>query len=433
MYRLSDALQRNRVRRSLLFAILAISNTYVCAQSQDANAFRGAAKAVGGYSSDPVVLMRPGIFIDPTFDQTETESTAPYQTLFNQTEAFSLLYTPSRTTLSDLYKQILTTAQWAKVPLVSGQRDELTTDRQKLYKTDGNRSAGYQNYLDKKKIHDGLVAKWEATPESARTAELADQVQASQEDLELLGHSNIYGPAESRYRLLSEEASYKWRDDDISIYSKAASTSGISSDVEVAFDHLDNAPWTHLVISGDQLTATATEIPLGGAVDLSLPWWSWTGTVPTAQGCIHFPSDPFTVQFDMALLHLARAWYDPHVFESRAWRLDSILQPISDGDDVHNSGTSPLYSNGVLIIRNLLISGKGIGQCTPQIRAAIRKHEQIGFGPFQLSGSALQGSPFYLPATVTSSSIQIPYYQIVGLTTSLLPKTPNPNSDFLWP
>jgi hypothetical protein len=145
MYMLFDALQGTRVSHFLLFAMLVSSKAHLCAQSQDANAFRGVAKVLAGYASDPVVLMKPGTFVDPTFDQTEAASIAPYQAIFSQTETFSLLYTPSPITLPDLYRQILTTAQWAKVPLVSGQREELTTNRQKLYKTDGSRSAGYQN------------------------------------------------------------------------------------------------------------------------------------------------------------------------------------------------------------------------------------------------------------------------------------------------
>ena len=104
---------------------------------------------------------------------------------------------------------------------------------------------------------------------------------------------------------------------------------------------------------------------------------------------------------------------------------------LSDGVDT-NSGVAPLYASSILIVRGVTISGPALVPCLPYIRNAVRNRQTVGFGPLTIAGPSSSQSPYYLPPLITTTSVEILYPQVVAYGVAVLPKTPNPNPDFVW-
>jgi hypothetical protein len=156
---------------------------------------------------------------------------------------------------------------------------------------------------------------------------------------------------------------------------------------------------------------------------------------PAAGTCRgHLTDSNFAVHFEAAAATIRRDWFDPNVFGSQAWRWNNAPQAglLSDGGQDSNAGSAPLFPSSVLMVRALTISGPALLPCLPYIRQAVNNQETVGFGPFTIAGTSSSQSPYYLPPILTTTSIHVVYPQVVAYGVTALPKTPNPNPDFVW-
>jgi hypothetical protein len=110
----------SKVPNALGYLIIASLSTVLyhgscLAQSGDAEAYKVLAVVLSNLASDPVVLLNPGLFIDPTYDSSDVVERRALSTRFNTLVKPTLLFAPSGRTLGELYVSVLTNAQWSEL------------------------------------------------------------------------------------------------------------------------------------------------------------------------------------------------------------------------------------------------------------------------------------------------------------------------------
>ena len=407
----------------------------------DIDAFQNVANIMALSTGGRVIVLHPGIFIDPTYDSMNKQEQLPYVSFYNQMLTSSVIYTPAQHDLAELFSSVLSNAEWATVPLVPAQVQELTQVSQLLYvDSDHTPTKGYARYLQKKSTYEEINLRYENTPEAQRTAELSTELQTASDDLDLAGHKAVYEPAETRLKLLTAMKSLQWRADDLVKVSAATVPPGdgnhwLLTETTPPLDAIDQTSWTSASFTRTQLNNVSSE-PSPGVMTspATQTWWHWGGAARSGSACAeHVPTGALSVEFDFVNIRFVRPWFDPQLFESQAWRLRAGTELFSDGNNTGNTGSSPVFATGIIVVKNLKISGDVVADCRNDIRRAVRNHQEIGFGPFRLSGGAIGADSSYVIASVTSRQILVPQLQIIGLTSEVLPKSPNPNPNFQWP
>jgi len=349
-----------------------------------------------------------------------------------------LLFEPTDYDLGQLYSELLKNSEWAIVPLVTSQRNELAALRKMLFEDGGmTPNEAYQLYLDLKSRYDNIKTRYDNTPPSQRTPELELELSEAREDLLFKGRENTFRPAAARYKSLTQLASLNWRQTDLD----KLQTALVTTDDGHAFYQTDTFPdvaadltWSPLSLTRANLINPQSTPRFSKGMDQDPGWFRWSlGPSPASTDTKEeLPTADFNLSFESTTLRISRNWLRSNLFDSQAWRLNN-QDSISDGLDEDNSGRAPAFSTGIILVRNLRIEGPAIRLLIPKLRAAIRKRQAVSFGPFRLSGNSGGPDSLFLPPSLSSSTIQVSFPQIVGLVPQVLRKTPNPNAAFEWP
>lgn len=421
--------------------LLIFSSSLSFSQTVNLKSYSGVAKTLSQLTTDPIVLLQPGKFLDPLYDHSNLDQGYASASEFNRMLRPTLIYSGTSKDLSAVYTDILTQEQWALSPLLPAQVAEMNRLRNLLYKNNQSPTAAYDRYLKKKKAFEDLREIYEKTPEDQRTPELEASYREAEDELMLAGRAT-YEPAENRYQQLNDLASLGWRDTDIQNLSKFSSLSSTGNRYLVTLssptlDNLDSLNWITMRVSASQLRQTDPLPKLTGGIDpASLSWWYWSSSSDVDLGACHdeLDSADFTIEFEVALASIKRVWLDQQVFESQAWRWKSdSTELLSDGESDNNKGSSPLFPRSIVLVKSLTITGPSILPCLHYVRKAVSNSHEVGFGPFRLAGSTVSSTPYYLPPVISQTAIHVVYPQMLGYGVTILPKTPNPNPNFVWP
>jgi hypothetical protein len=422
-----------------ILAIVALFYSVAVSQTANVKAYSGVAKALSQLTTDPIVLLKPGRFLDPSYDHLDPQKRYMDALQFNRMLKPLLIYSESSNDLANLYAAVLTDEQWASVPLLPLQVVERVRLREFLYNNDGTPKVGYQRYREKKKAWLETDELYEKTPDNERTPQLEARHQQALDEFDLLRPR--YEPSENRYEQLNEQSSLKWRDADIERLAafRSISTAGspfLLTTTSPALDDAEAFNWIRIQITASQLLQTSPLPKFTNGLDSNaLRWWHWANPADVdVNSCAEaLDNADFIIQFEVALAKIERDWFDEKVFESQAWRWKSgATDLISDGEDDENRGLSPVILRSVVVVRSVTISGPSVIPCLPFVRKAVSAQNAIAFGPFQIAGGIGQPSSFYLPPIITQKSIRVVYPQILGYGVSVLPKTPNPNPGYTW-
>lgn len=424
---------------SCILAIMALLNSVAVSQTVNVRAYSGVAKSLSHLTSDPIVLLKPGRFLDPSYHYLDPQNRYTDALQFNRMLKPLLLYSESSNDLAALYAAVLTDEQWASVPLLPLQVAERLKLREVLYNNDGTPKTGYRRYLEKKKTWLEIDELYQKTPENERTPELEARHQEALDEFDLL--RGKYESSENRYEQLNEQASLKWRDADIEKLAafRSVSTTGspyLLTTTSPALDDAEAFNWVTVRVTAAQLLQTDPLPKFTKGLDgNALQWWHWANSADVdVQTCADaLDNADFTIDFEVALAQIERDWFDEKVFESQAWRWKSgSTDLISDGEDDENRGVSPVILRSVVVVRSVTLSGPSIIPCLPFVRKAVSTRHDVAFGPFQIAGGIGQPSSFYLPPIITQKTMRVVYPQILGYGVSVLPKTPNPNPGYTW-
>jgi hypothetical protein len=197
----------------------------------------------------------------------------------------------------------------------------------------------------------------------------------------------------------------------------------------------DNQPWSHISLKGADLhhPTSPSLLPLQDALQQE-HWWKFpVGLQDGNASCSpDLTDDTFTLEFDAVRITVVRPWYDDALWSSQSWRLIPQVTLISDGTTGTNTGSSPAIINSIILVRNVVLAGPAIKACLPIVRSSVKQSQPVDFGPFQIAGTTKTTS-IYLAPTLSQTSIVFSNPQLIGYGVTLLPKTPNPNNDYLWP
>jgi hypothetical protein len=389
-------------------------------------------------TTDAIVLHAPGRFVHPLYESSDPDQRYLNAVEFNSMLMPSLIYSPAHHDLGELYSKILLSEEWSTVPLLPEQASEMRHIGQQLYKADGDPTPGYKNYLEKKKTYQEIDQIYQATPQDHRTPELIASHQRAEDEFYLLSPS--YSAKENRYEQLSETASLAWRMTDIRAVSANTLSNShgkefLPSDPAFSLNDIDSANWLPVRISSAQLReAESSRFSSGAKID-PVVWWHWqTPSSVENATCMRMEDADFTIEFEAALAPINREWFDERVFTSRAWRWTGGSNAVlSDGNEDNNDGQAPLLIRSVVLVKSVVLSGPGIRSCMRSVRRAVAAKEQLGFGPFEIAGSNTGTTTYYLPPSITKSTIRIPSVQLIGFGSRLLERTPNPDPRFEWP
>lgn len=408
-------------------------------QIVDKTAYQQIAFTLSSLSSDPIILMSPGGFIDPTVDPDDPSSRETLSLQLDRMLQPSLLYTQAPRNLGQLNLDVIQHAQWAKTPLLSPQRQQLTRLQAQLYAADGTPTAGYQRYLGYKKAYDDIAKVYSATPPDQITPDLRQRFQQAEQNLSVLGRRAVYEPAENQYTALQNLASYKWRDADLQKLQSASSTDGngvmyMNTTPSTVLNKIDSLAWTTFTVSWDQLQHPSGTPKYGDSIsNLPATWWTFPSHGSALGACtLNLGAADVSIAFEALLITVQRPWFDPKLLASQAWRWPDGSLLVSTGEQDGNNGEDPLYPNSLILVRNITIKGVAVQHCLPALRAAARAGEPITFGPFALAGTLPNWPKMYIAPLLTSTSIIVPFPQLLALGASIVPKAPNPNLDYDW-
>ena len=425
------------IRALLAVASLSLACPTPASATFDADAYRAVAATLSTYTSDPIVLIRPALLVDPVFSgNTPGERAFVSDTLDTMLSA-TLLYQPAGHMLGDVYADALANATWASLPLLPAQRQDLARLQQLLFADSHNTpTSSYQTYLSLKRAYDTLEQQYEVAQPSEVTPEFRNKLDQAEQDLRLKGNSPVYGPAESQYAALQSQASYKWRDAALQTATAAATVSAdgkrhMATTTSVDLGDLEGMSWSHFTLTGGQLHHPSGFPRLGATVTDATSWWSFPNTVAVCPS--HLTRNDFIVQFDAAIVTAKRPWLDETLFSSQAWKWSRPAGLLSDGRDDGNAGEAPAFPNAVIVVKEVTISGPSITPCLGRLRTAATNDETVSFGPFVIGGRAGYASARYLTPILTGQTIRVPYTQLLAFPVTVLPKSPNPNLDYQWP
>lgn len=404
-----------------------------CGQVSDDNAYKELSKRLSSLGEDHIIFLDAGKYIYFDLNDHSVNRLYEFAMFCNQAVTPALLYQGSGLDISHIYEQILTQAEWAQMPLLKTQRDQLGALRKQLFIHDQVPTPAYTNYLAKKRRYEDLKQKYDATAEEQRTEALKLDLQQADDDL-LLAHSNVFGPAEEQYHELLDLSSSAWIASDRDNFRRSQMMDSAGRPFWPALfgeSFLDTSKihWTTFVISGSQLRFSQASPPFSRSIDPNASWWRWFhgGTFPSVE---HLASDTFQLEFDAVLLPIRRDWFDSKILGSDAWRWrDGQQQLLSDGKDEENAGSVPAVVNGLVLVRNVQIVGLDMANIGVRLHDALQRKERVAFGPFTLVGSV---DTFWIPPLSDSSRIFVPYPQVIAVVVSVFPKSPNPNSDYQW-
>lgn len=192
--------------------------------------------------------------------------------------------------------------------------------------------------------------------------------------------------------------------------------------------------FTSLKISTANLNESADSsfTKYGGGTSFGAGLWSFgasAGHQETKQNS-HMDATNIQISFDIGLVELFRPWLDGQVFNMSGWNMGTAYEQgtISTGNldtAVTQKAAMPLLPVGMVVARNISITGNWSSQDKSLIEQATSGGTSIGWGPFQLSGSyAHSSSSSTFKSQLQGSTITVPGIQIVAWINQIVPLCP---------
>ena len=418
------------------------------------------ALAVGTPSAMPgqnyLALCNPGILLEPTLDLTRVANQATWSAILDNIPEPNWVYAPTNSATADAYKDVLEGKELPIVELTDKQKEQLENAREVLFDVEGEPSIRYRRYVEyESKYYTALTAYLTARATSANTgasmppgvegalnrtsgewntfghrAEV-ENAQATINNLQQLNPNRWWKALEDRYSNNTVEGpSGKFHP--VTTYPGYPSFMGETGWTSFSFNQADVAN-----------QANSSAVSAGGGVSASWGLWRVSASANYSKETSYSSSNAtnMVVSMEMMRATLLRPWLDPLVFRAQAWRFSQAMFPnqlISSGTFIPGQMPAntlmPLLPTGVLIARNVSISGTFSHEDQTKIAEAAGGETSVGWGPFAISGHYNQSSSSDVShASTTNTSIANQDAQIIGFFCDVLPMSPNPDPRLHWP
>ena len=381
--------------------------------------------APGTLGTRPAYLVPSTVGIPVTLDQ--TQDSYELSVLLDQIPAPSSPYTPTGQTFSGLYNRILQNARVSRYQNQTAleqvhRAKQLTVNRRRH----GRPTPWYTDYLE-------FQADYAAAVDAEAAAQAENQASGAPPPpgLEartaralalwiLLGHKPVFDAAFAAMNAFFDQSpAVLFSDQEEEMLAAAVNDSHPTSWFPVVAnppmaDWLGPAGWT-------DWSFQAQDVPL--AAD--------PNRLPTRPGAGSVPGSPtwlgsLAMTAQLKRVSVTRPWLDPRILQSHAWSQpdDGRFSVVATGNPLDpNPGPMPILVTGVLLARNLKISGAWDGTPAPE-------EVPTQLGPFALASPAAARRPSLRPFVSCdegSLSLQLEGTQIIGFFCEPLPKCPDPD------
>lgn len=455
------------LRLTLLVVITALSA--VAAQAQDRNAAimkKLFSKLTQSFTVTPndvkpgqsfLVLFNPGVFVDPNLDITKAADRQVIARLLNIVPTASWVVAgDSGKTVDEVYGLALKYGEWGYVDPTPNQVKALETARKLLYlhgdPADGY-SQAYQTYQAKQTAYTTARDAYEAKridkengviktiPPALKTAR--DQAQKA---WETVGRKNeIESALAQEFSLTATTGNW--------FFDMRERMNGFKETVEgTEFwttptypqykEWFSDQGWqaVSFVESEIEKQSESNRVSYGGGGSAGWGLWHVSASASHTQADSRFESNVKNLAIAMQVKRvlIQRPWLSQLLFESPRWRFGKNAPAetsggISDGQataDKLPGGMMPLYATGLLIARNVEITGEEGSDLQTSFESHTSGGASVGWGPFAVSGHYSEDkSRSYSKAVKIANGIKASEPQIIGLFCLVLGKTPNPTND----
>jgi len=419
-----------------------------------------AALAIGTPSAKPgqnyLTLCNPGILLEPHFDLTKVGNQAIWAEIVDAVPNPNWVYSPTNSTAADVYSDVLRGKELPIVELTETQQKELSDAKAVLFEGNEEPSVRYRRYEDyEAKYYEALTNYLTARATSlntgvAMTPGVESKLNRASGEWNTFGHKTEVENAQATIANLQQLNPNGWWKtiDDRFRNGMVAGPNGEFHPIGTYPEYqtfMGNTGWTRFSFNQEDLThqANSSTVSAGGGVSASWGLWHVSAGANYSKESKFSSSDAtnMTVTLEMMRASILRPWLDPLVFRSQAWRFSQAMfhnQFVSTGTfvpgEMPKNTLMPLFPTGVLVARNVAISGTFSHEDQKVIAEAASGEASVGWGPFAISGHYSQSSGSELShASTTATSIANTDAQIIGFFCDVLPTSPNPDPSLHWP
>jgi len=458
-----------RFRKPLLLAAILVLNAGLSAAQEDRNvqimkklfSKLTASLTAGTSGAQPgqtfLVLMNPGIFVDPSLDSSSAEGRYVLAHTLNQVPSVNwLMANDSAKKVYDVYKMVLDFGEWGYVEPTDAQKLQLAKARRLLY-VNGNQDQGlsqamnnYQKYAD---LYQQAIDAYEIArndKENGKTRSIpssfANKKATALRNWQTVGRKNeIEAALATDFNLGTTTAG--WFTELRNVFNRAEESfegdsfyrTGTYPSYSAWFS---DSGWTRMTFVESEIEkqTESNRTSFGGGGGAGWGLWRVSASAQHTQADSFFKSDvkDLNIEMEVKRVSIIRPWLNHLIFESPRWRFSNQgpldpTQPVSDGKGSATtapSGLMPLYPTAVLIARKVRIHGGQSNDLQTSFESHTRAGGSVGWGPFEVGGHYSRDEErSYVKAVRIADGIEILEPQIIGWFCEVLAQTPKPTND----
>ncbi len=410
--------------------------------------------AIAG-GDDPQSLLavfNPGQYIPPNMDPvTKKDDRYALSVLFDAVPQFSWVYKPAASPVSNTYDSIL---KYKEAPI-----SNLTPEqKQKLEEADVivNEYGGVYNqyelaYYQALDAYDAAYATWvNGGPPIPRTTLL--KLESAYQAWVGLGHKNAYESAIAVIGAYEGLEPQKFWKDLSTRYDRGTEYSGGNSSFQVVGmsppykTWFQDTGWTEFTFTQNDMDnqRNSEAIGVSGNLDMTYGIFRVSGDGSFQQDSKYVKIDQTELNFSCKLMRITldRGWMNPLVLSSRAWRWAKGTpvygSKLSTGgdifDDVAPTGNMTVIPTAAILSKDLVVTGVLNKTQVEEFNREIAANASVGIGPFSIAGRFnMENHPGSEKGNIAANGIKAPDIQIIAFICALLPESPNPDSNLVWP
>jgi hypothetical protein len=398
-----------------------------------------------------LAIFNPGQYIPAGMDpETKANDRYALSVLFNAVPQFSWVYKPAALTVSTAYQTILDSKQAPLVSLSPDQRAKLDNAEAELDKYSDVYDKYQEAYWDVLDQYDSAHATWvNGGPAIPRS--LKQKLEAALSKWDGQGHRSAVDTANAviaTYEALDPEAFWSKLN---RRYREGTEQAELGND----FQRIGVSPpyrtwfgdkgWTDFTFDQKDMDnqQRSQSIGVAGSLDGSYGIFRIAGEGSYDKDSKFVQMNQTELSFSCKLFRVAldRAWMNPVVLSSRAWRYlpgtaadGSVL---STGGDVFNdvppTGGMTVIPTAAILSKDLHVKGSFDNTIVEEMNTKIKANASVGIGPFAISGRFnMEDHTGSQKGTIASNGISAPDVQLVAFVCEVLPRSPNPDGALKW-
>ena len=353
----------------------------------------------------------------------------------------SWVYTVTGDSVARVYDEILEGREYPPLKLSKEQKEELQEAEEQVAKD-------YNAYIEYASKYRAVLVEFEnARVEAANQGTdvpttLVESLNQARGEWSALGHKGRYEKAQGTVTYLSQLGPAHWWEVLANEYANAKGSSSVPpSGIYPSFGWVTgDEGWQTFKFNAKDIENqdTSSVVAAEGSAGFD-GLFSLGGTYEHKDQEWTSDSSSIEISFEMKRALISRPWMDAGVFSAHSWRFSSAHKNtiISTGGAPPSPETKPrmpLLPTGILVSRNLKVSGRFSTSDKEFIKKHIEGGGSVGWGPFSISAHYNQENTEEMAkGTVDETGFEAPFPQVIGFLCDMLPLCPSPDPTLPWP